>query len=691
MSAPTTQRRDIQGLRAVAVVAVIAAHVTHVPQGGFVGVDVFFVISGFLITGLLLRETARTGTISFRRFYERRAKRILPAAVIVLAATVAASFALLGSAGGKGVALDALFSAFFAGNWRFAFEGVDYFAQGTPPSPLQHFWSLGVEEQFYLVWPWVMLAIVALAARSGWRSARTRRLTRTVIVAISLASLVWALVETRTNPTFAYFSTFSRAWELGVGAILAFLPALPLSLMLRRLLAWAGLAGIAVSLLVISESSALWPAPLALLPVLSTALVIVAGTHSPDDDLAYGPWILTNRVATYLGDISYSLYLWHFPIAILGVTLLPAGSKRYYLAAIALTLVLSVATFHLVENPARRATWFRWSGGRIRGITRAWAPVAIALGAVCVLGVAGIAGTAGLRGEAAPGPTAQVVADPTAPPADPEHVEPTECWGAGSMLHPEACAAVDLGAIQPAADALLADTGGAYACYNAEDAPVNSCTYGPEDAATKVALVGDSHAAALLPALWPQLDALGWSVDAYLGRGCALVDHVDGPTDCDQARPDINAALTSGDYDVVLTTSTRKFALDDADQKAILTQIRDAGSEVIVVRDNPLPTDEAIACASRIGASAEDRCGTDESVALESEHSLAAAADDLGMPVVDLTDLYCADGFCPAIIGNTRVYRDSAGHITATWATTLSRSLGEALGEALRDAMPAGS
>ena len=687
MSAPTTQRRDIQGLRAVAVVAVIAAHVTHVPQGGFVGVDVFFVISGFLITGLLLRETARTGTISFRRFYERRAKRILPAAVIVLAATVAASFALLGSAGGKGVALDALFSAFFAGNWRFAFEGVDYFAQGTPPSPLQHFWSLGVEEQFYLIWPWVMLGIVVLAARSGWRSARTRRLTRTVIVAISLASLVWALVETRTNPTFAYFSTFSRAWELGVGAILAFLPALPLSLMVRRLLAWAGLAGIAVSLLVISESSALWPAPLALLPVLSTALVIVAGTHSPDDDLAYGPWILTNRVATYLGDISYSLYLWHFPIAILGVTLLPAGSKRYYLAAIALTLVLSVATFHLVENPARRATWFRWSGGRIRGITRAWAPVAIALGAVCVLGVAGIAGTAGLRGEAAPGPTAQVVADQTAPPADPEHVEPAECWGAGSMLYPEACAAVDLGAIQPAADALLADTGGAYACYNAEDAPVNSCTYGPEDAATKVALVGDSHAAALLPALWPQLDALGWSVDAYLGRGCALVDHVDGPTDCDQARPDINAALTSGDYDVVLTTSTRKFALDDADQKAILTQIRDAGSEVIVVRDNPLPTDDAIACASRIGATADDRCGTDESVALESEHSLAAAADDLGMPVVDLTDLYCADGFCPAIIGNTRVYRDSAGHITATWATTLSRSLGEAL----RDAMPAGS
>src|SRR5690606_37195603 len=144
--------------------------------------------------------------------------------------------------------------------------------------------------------------------------------------------------ETRTNPTFAYFSTYSRAWELGIGAILAFLPALPLSLLVRRILSWAGLAGIALSLAVISETSTLWPAPLALLPVLRTALVIVAGTHAPDDELTYGPWLLTNRVATYLGDISYSLYLWHFPVAVLGVTLLPAGSKRYYVAAVVLTL-----------------------------------------------------------------------------------------------------------------------------------------------------------------------------------------------------------------------------------------------------------------------------------------------------------------------------------------------------------------
>ena len=685
MSAATKQRLDIQGLRAVAVVAVIAAHVTHVPQGGFVGVDIFFVLSGFLITGLLLRESTRTGTISFKKFYERRAKRILPAAVIVLVATVLASFALLGKTGGRGVAIDAIFSALFTGNWRFAISGVDYFAQGTPPSPLQHFWSLGVEEQFYLVWPWVMLGIIALAARAGWREGRARRITGTVIVALSVASFAWALYETHANPTFAYFSTFSRAWELGIGAILAFVPALPLPLLVRRILAWAGLAGIACSIAFISESSALWPAPLALAPVLSTALVIVAGTQAPNDEFAYGPWILTNRVATYLGDISYSLYLWHFPIAILGVAILPAGSKRYYLAAFVLTLALSAASFRFIENPARRASWFTWAGGRIRGLTRAWIPVAIAIGTVCVIGVAGIAGVAALRGSAAPGPTAQVVTDATDEPADPEDIDPNQCWGAGSALHPDACAGVDLGAVQPAADDLLTDTGGAYACYNTDDVAPNVCTYGAEDAPVRVALVGDSHAAALLPALWPQLDALGWRVDTYLGRGCALVDHVDGPTDCDVARPQTNAALASGEYDVVLATSTRKFSLDEDDQTSILSRIRDAGSRVIVVRDNPLPTDESIACASRIGASADDGCGTDEATALANPHSLADAAESLGMPVVDLTELYCADGFCPAIIGNTRVYRDADGHVTATWATTMSRSLGEAL----RDAMPA--
>src|SRR5699024_353253 len=200
---------------------------------------------------------------------------------------------------------------------------------------------------------------------------RVRR-ARIAIACLTAASFGWALFETATNPAFAYFSTFSRAWELGIGALLALLPALELPRLARRAIAWLGLAGIAASVIVVSDASPLWPAPLGLLPVVSTALVILAGTGGP----VRPPWVLTNPVATYLGDISYRLYLWHFPAAVLLVAVMPAGTPAYLVAALALTFALSVTSYHLVENPARRARWFRWRGRRIRGLTRAWLPTA---------------------------------------------------------------------------------------------------------------------------------------------------------------------------------------------------------------------------------------------------------------------------------------------------------------------------
>ncbi|WP_447644321.1 acyltransferase family protein [Nocardioides zeae] len=174
MSQATTPRRDIQGLRAFAVTAVVLDHLLGWPHGGFVGVDVFFVISGFLITGILLREHERTGTISFVGFYRRRAKRILPASILVLAVTVALSYALVGRLRADSIATDGLWALFFGANWRFTTQATDYFAANGPVSPLQHYWSLAVEEQFYFVWPWLMLGVLALLA------ARTRRRAGTV-------------------------------------------------------------------------------------------------------------------------------------------------------------------------------------------------------------------------------------------------------------------------------------------------------------------------------------------------------------------------------------------------------------------------------------------------------------------------------------------------------------------------------
>jgi peptidoglycan/LPS O-acetylase OafA/YrhL len=215
-------RKDIQGLRALAVGVVVLDHMIKWPTGGYVGVDVFFVISGFLITGLLLREHARSGTISFVDFYRRRLRRITPVAVLVLAVTVLTIFLIYGVGRTKTVLEEAVYSLLFAANWHFAVIGTDYMQANGPVSPLQHYWSLAVEEQFYIVWPVVILIVLGVSARrfrlSGMRALRVLRL---VLVILTAGSFVYACWQSRAEPTWAYFSTLSRGWELGVGALVA--------------------------------------------------------------------------------------------------------------------------------------------------------------------------------------------------------------------------------------------------------------------------------------------------------------------------------------------------------------------------------------------------------------------------------------------------------------------------------------
>lgn len=354
-------RPDIQGLRMLAVVAVILDHLLHWPSGGFVGVDVFFVISGFLITGILLREHEKTGHISFVGFYKRRIKRIIPAATIVLIATVAAAHFAFNQARSAQTFWDAVWAFFFAANWRFASAGTDYFQATGPVSPLQHFWSLSVEEQFYFVWPWLMLAVLAIAGVRG-SLVRRRTLTGIVMAVIVVATFAWSVHETSTSPTIAYFSTFSRAWELGLGALIAI--ASPwwshIAHALRPILGWIGLLGILASYIIINDAMS-FPAPWALLPVLSTALVIVAGTGGEQRFL----FPLTNPVSFYIGNISYSLYLWHFPIVIIGAALMP-DPVIYYVVSIALMIAFSVLSYHLVEIPVQRSPLLERGQGRGR-------------------------------------------------------------------------------------------------------------------------------------------------------------------------------------------------------------------------------------------------------------------------------------------------------------------------------------
>lgn len=267
-------------MRALAVIAVILAHAgASIAEGGFVGVDLFFVLSGYLITELLIREWHRAGRISLRQFWARRARRLLPASTLVLVVTAVAA-AVLPAAQRRPVMTDIIWSALFAGNWRFAREGTDYFARDRAVSPVQHYWSLGVEEQFYVLWPLLVVACGLVAARIARRGG-IRWTVGILAVAVIVVSCLYSVQLTETNQPYAYFGTPSRAWQLGLGALLACIsPAVQrLGPRPRLVLAAGGLTAFLWAVLTLSEtgSSAAYPGTAALVPTIGAACMVAAG------------------------------------------------------------------------------------------------------------------------------------------------------------------------------------------------------------------------------------------------------------------------------------------------------------------------------------------------------------------------------------------------------------------------------
>ena len=364
-SAQTGFRPDIEGLRAVAVLAVVLFH-ADVPGvgGGYVGVDVFFVISGFLITGLLFREVSTAGTVRLRRFYGARARRLLPASATVGVVTAIGSAVLLPPLQARTVIGDGIASALYVGNYRFIFQGVDYLAPEMAPSPFLHYWSLGVEEQFYLVWP-------ALIIGTAWLIRRARRRTRThatssqspylvVLALVAAVSFALSLVVTYWLPFVAFFSLPTRAWQLAVGGLVALTAGqwrrLPATV--ATIAGWGGLALILLACILLSTTT-LYPGTAALLPVLGTALVIGAGCAAHSQGCGR---VLALSPMRAVGRVSYSWYLWHWPVLLLAPPLLghPLGLAGR-LATVVVSGGLAVLTLHLIENPLRFAAPVRRS------------------------------------------------------------------------------------------------------------------------------------------------------------------------------------------------------------------------------------------------------------------------------------------------------------------------------------------
>ena len=338
-------------------------------KGGYVGVDVFFVLSGYLITGVLVSSAGDKHSRSFfSTFYARRARRILPAAALTLVVTDIAASHLLNLYRAHQVLVHSVSAAFFVANFHFASIGTNYFAIGQPPSPLQNFWSLSVEEQFYLVWPAVvalaLLGMVIGRRRGNGRGKGQRRrpisrgsLRRLTIgaVAITGASLAYAVYATHHSPVAAYFSTPARAWELGLGALLALgaSRAARLPPTLRALLGWAGIAAIVAASTLYSPSTP-FPGLPALLPTLGAVAVIGAGIAVEQASFAPSR-ILSLRPCRFVGDRSYTFYLWHWPVLILAME--HAGhslSIATNLLLLAGAFALSMFTYAVFENPIRR-------------------------------------------------------------------------------------------------------------------------------------------------------------------------------------------------------------------------------------------------------------------------------------------------------------------------------------------------
>jgi len=384
-------RSDISGLRALAVILVLLSHYEISGfSAGFVGVDVFFVISGYLITGLLAAEYERNsnidnglGWISIPAFYVRRARRILPAALFVLLVTVVVAYIALNVVAARQVAVDSMWAALFASNINFMHQATDYWAQGQSVSPVLHYWSLAVEEQFYLIWP--LLFVAATSFHGFVVRGRLVSWVNRLLLAISLMTLVsfvWMVVSFRSEPNVAYFSSLTRAWELGVGAITV----LSLRLMRGRnggspsIWAGVGLALIVVSMFVVSSANFGYTL---ILPVLGAALLLLAGSShfsgGRQNIISRG---LSIRPMVWIGAISYSLYLWHWPVLILGRQLGFLQSAPSIFLAIAITFVLAAAGYRFVELPFLRIKIpDQVSDSRVAG------PIAILM---CVLVMAGL-------------------------------------------------------------------------------------------------------------------------------------------------------------------------------------------------------------------------------------------------------------------------------------------------------------
>jgi peptidoglycan/LPS O-acetylase OafA/YrhL len=647
-------RKDIEGLRAIAILMVVAYH-AHVPwmSGGFVGVDVFFVLSGYLITQLLVFEIASTGTIDIARFYARRARRLLPAVGVLLLAVVCASAVLYAPFEQGDLSLTALSTSAYLSNVYFAKTATDYHSPAAQTNPLLHTWSLSVEEQFYAVWPLLMLFAARRARKRGESSERNIGM---VLALLALLSFGLSLYWTEVRQPWAFFLSPTRAWEFALGASGILLPGFDRWVWIRALFSgerttpdasqrrvriisgWLGFGIVLLSGVVFDDKTP-FPGIAAMLPAIGTLLVLRSGAGSSPAS----PRLLNTRVLQEIGRLSYSWYLWHWPLLVFGIAMFPDTGLPGRVGLVLGALVLAELSYRLVEHPIRSS---RLLVGR----------PALALYMAAGITLGGIGLSVAWNRVSARWSTGESQAKFSAARNDSPVIYPMKCdeWFFSSA--------------------------------------VKECSFGPAQSARTVVLFGDSHAGQWFPAVEQAFVPHGWHLIVMTKSGCPAVD---APfvynrigrvyTECDVWRRSALAriAILRPDLVVVGSWSGYPFSqeqLRDGTQR-VLKSLSESSRQVALMADTVGPGSDLPRCRARAswrpsfvpGPDCTSYSDAPRRLEVESiQNSLARGFDNV--TVVDLNSLICAGGVCGWGKGDAIPFRDDS-HLTASFA----RALGPAL------------
>ncbi len=676
-----TFRPDIEGLRATAVLLVLFYHAGLPLAGGYIGVDIFFVISGFLITGLLLREAENTGHISLINFYARRAKRLLPAASVVLIAIAGFSYFFSPPTHRAAFGLDVVAAAAYFANWRFADRSVDYLAEDLGQSPALHFWSLSVEEQFYFIWPLLIILALHFALRSNKEIRSIATITLSLILASSFA---WSILHTKSNPEEAFFLTTTRLWELSVGAMLSVLlpqiKKLPSSL--ANFFGWCGALLIIISALLFNNKTS-WPSFYALAPTIGAALVIGAGTLTNSTPISQ---LLATKPMVWIGGLSYSMYLWHWPILIFAQSWFNLEGPLWGGTLVAMSLIPAWLSYHLIEQPIRTSQ---------KLLARPYLILCLGAGLTSITIFAGFTvNTAfNISGVNQNDTDIKLSTWRGSVLAQPMH------FGAGALgrqptLSKEGIPRAIYSAVTPHPMNATKDIPRAYTegCQAPASGTIPSwCVIGDVNSSRIVAVLGDSKILQYYEALDAAGKALNWKIVTATKSACTLTAAVTlrkgrPYTECLKFTNNVMRDLGKfRPYAVITSQAMFKGHMPDAQSStptrkgmiqglvAIWSQFDSWGSKVFVVLDNPKPNSSVYNC---LLANPEDalKCtfqkvdGKNKSA--EKVQRLAAQQIN-GISIIDLSDYICPREICAPVIGDVLVYRQGP-HITNTYARSLS-------------------